>query len=94
MSVSLLSRCYGGLAVDVCFSGTDDNPKLFVMVVDGEDEPRTANIPSDKVMDAFYHPFCYLPWVAPKLRLPDDDENENGLFLPDDNESGDKEEVV
>jgi hypothetical protein len=56
INTSLLERDGAGINVRVHYS--DDT--LWLLVADS-DGPHVAVIPPDKVLDAFDHPYCYLP---------------------------------
>lgn len=58
----LLRRTTSGLLVEVSWLPLMDMVVLHVAWGDGEDRyERAGTIPSDKALDAFAHPFSYLP---------------------------------
>jgi len=64
---TLMERENAGLKVELrCDLGafSPDGVEVTIVVTDGEDEPMTAVVPSDRAMDAFHHPFVYLHRAA------------------------------
>lgn len=56
-AVSLLERSYAGLKVEILFQ----DPVVSLLVQEGEREPRVVEIEPARALDAFNHPYCYLP---------------------------------
>ena len=57
-AVTLLERDYAGLRVELNLS---EAGHLSLLVREGLDDPQIVSIPPDKGLDAFNHPYCYLP---------------------------------
>lgn len=58
MSTEILSRSYAGLLVEVHYG----NGKLALSVREGDEGSfQTVPIDPENVLDAFAHPYCYLP---------------------------------
>lgn len=54
----LMERTYAGLLVELRYL----NDEITILVREGErGKPMTAVVPSEKALDAFHHPYCYLP---------------------------------
>lgn len=55
---SLMEREAHGLRVELVWH---PEAGLTLIVQEGEDVPMVADIPDEKALDAFHHPYCYLP---------------------------------
>lgn len=55
---SLMERENDGLRVELIWH-PDAGLTLFVQ--EGDDIPMVVDVPGEKAMDAFWHPYCYLP---------------------------------
>lgn len=54
---TLMERSYAGLLVELRLV----DGEVFIAVKDGEKEAEVAKVDPAKALDAFNHPFCYLP---------------------------------
>lgn len=59
---ALMERDANGLRVELLW-GPDANlgSRVFISVSDHGAMPLQAVVPADKALDAFWHPYCYLP---------------------------------
>lgn len=55
---TLMERSYAGLIVELRLVGEGE---VFIAVKDGEKEAEVVRVDPAKALDAFHHPFCYLP---------------------------------
>jgi hypothetical protein len=60
MTRQLAERTENGVTVEVNWLPKMDMVVLRAYTVD-HDESQAATVPADRVMDAFWHPACYLP---------------------------------
>lgn len=73
----LAQRSSDGLTVTLQWDADDD---VVVLHVDDHGRTAVAQVKSDRALDAFWHPFCYLTVAAPApadelatVELDDDD---------------------
>lgn len=62
---SLMTREAGGIRVDLCYLPLMGKVALAVQT---PDEHRWAEVEYDRALDAFYHPYIYMPDLAPPTR--------------------------
>lgn len=58
----LHSRKADGLRVDLLYWDSPSAPSVAIRV-DGFGDSQTVEVPMASALDAFHHPFCYLPAV-------------------------------
>jgi hypothetical protein len=62
----LTSRVSGGIEVTLYWSARDDSTSIELWQA-ATDETLTFPIPPEQALDAFYHPFAYLPAASNEL---------------------------